>query len=172
MCLAETAATVSRQMIGATCASQGDNSVIINGCRFAETIGGQAGRECRKHCGAAEAQLAVYAANTWLKHCHNTAQHFTTRCPMLLNPAQQHCSTPLKPSAQQRTCLLLHHLHPLVPLSSSSCKSRTLWGSTVASPVSKGPHSKRALDPQYPLSRAITAKHHCSSNRPTFSRTN
>ena len=91
--------------------------------------------------------VAVYAANTWLKHCHNTAQHFTTRCPMLLNPAQQHCSTPLKPSAQQRTCILLHHLHPLVPLSSSSCKSLTLWRSTVASPLSKGPHSKRALSP-------------------------
>ena len=52
-----------------------------------------------------------------LKHCHNTAQHFTT--PNASQPCSalqpQHCSTPLKPSAQQPTGLLLHHLHPLVP---------------------------------------------------------
>ena len=102
MCLAETAATVSRRMLGATCKLSSSGRQLGRN-QWKQICTNNHQRECRKHCGAAQAQLAVYAANTWLKHCHNTAQHFTTRCPMLLNPAQQHCSTPLKPSAQQRT---------------------------------------------------------------------
>ena len=122
------------------------------------------GRECRKHCGAAQAQLAVYAANTTQL---NTSQHAVQCCSTLLNNTVQH---PLSPP---------HNNGPAAAASSSPSSAPLQFKLQEAHIVGKHgriPAFQRSTfqtSPlQYPLSRAITAKQHCSRNRPTFSRTN
>ena len=79
-----------------------------------------------------EAEFRVYATLASNTDPQHTAQQFTTLPSKRSQPCSallaQHCSTPLKPSAQQLGCIIF-------TLLSSSSKSPTLWSSTVASMV-------------------------------------
>ena len=79
-----------------------------------------------------EAEFRVYATLASNTDPQHTAQQFTTLPSKPSQPCSallaQHCSTPLKPSAQQLGCIIF-------TLLSSSSKSPTLWSSTVASMV-------------------------------------
>ena len=88
MCLAETAATVSRRMLGATCElSSSGRQLGRNQWKQICTDNHQ--RECRKHCGAAQAQLAVYAPTLG----STLPQHSSTLHNTLSNASQPFSTT-------------------------------------------------------------------------------
>ena len=166
MCLAETAATVSRRMLGATCELSSSGRQLCRN-QWKQICTNNHQRECRKHCGAAQACLCT---NTWLNTATtqlNTSQHAVQCCSTLLNNTVQH---PLSPP---------HNNGPAAAASSSPSSAPLQFKLQEAHIVGKHgriPAFQRSTfqtSPlQYPLSRAITAKQHCSSNRPTFPRTN
>ena len=95
----------------------------------------------------------------------NTSQHAVQCCSTLLNNTVQH---PLSPP---------HNNGPAASSSPSSAPLQfKLQEPHIVEKHGRIPAFQRSTfqtSPlQYPLSRAITAKQHCSSNRPTFSRTN
>lgn len=115
--------------------------------------------------------LGSNTATTQLNTSQHAVQCFST---LLSAPRTTLSNTALKPSAQQPTLLLLllHHLHPLVPPLQFQLQEPHIVAKHGRISTFQRSTFQTSLPSQYPLSRAITAKHHCSSNRPTFSWTN
>lgn len=89
MCLAETAATVSRRMLGATCElSSSGRQLGLDQWKQICTNNHQ--RECRKHCGAAQAQLLFMH-----QHLAQTLPQHSSTLHNTLSNAAQPCSTTL-----------------------------------------------------------------------------
>ena len=105
MCLAETAATVSRRMLGATCElSSSGRQLGLD--QWKQTCTNNHQRECRKHCGAAQACLCT---NTWLNTATtqlNTSQHAVQCFSTLLNNTVQHPLSPPHNNGPASCCII------------------------------------------------------------------